>query len=73
MNEPVSSASSFQPDPSSLHVNALWYYSFTLTLISALSGVLAKGWIAYYNPVSRAEHASEARQHHLRAARAQRA
>ncbi|PVF92963.1 hypothetical protein CPB86DRAFT_801607 [Serendipita vermifera] len=53
MNEPISSASDFQPDPSSLHVNALWYCSFTLTLISALSGVLAKGWIAYYDPVSR--------------------
>ncbi|PVF91580.1 hypothetical protein CPB86DRAFT_820370 [Serendipita vermifera] len=60
------------PDPSSLHVNALWYCSFTLTLIIALSGVLAKGWIAYYNPVSRGEHASEASQHHLRATRSQR-
>ncbi|PVF92966.1 hypothetical protein CPB86DRAFT_809157 [Serendipita vermifera] len=71
MNEPISSTSDFQPDPSSLHVNALWYCSFMLTLISALSGVLAKGWVAYYNPISRGEHASEACQCHLRATRAQ--
>ncbi|CAG8689609.1 7880_t:CDS:2, partial [Acaulospora colombiana] len=71
INEPVSPTSNFQPDPSSLHVNALWYCSFTLTLISALSGVLAKGWIAYYNPASRRERASDACERHLRATRAQ--
>ncbi|KIM22486.1 hypothetical protein M408DRAFT_37748, partial [Serendipita vermifera MAFF 305830] len=43
-----SSREPFQPNPSSLHVNGLWFTSLTLTLISALGGVLAKGWLAKY-------------------------
>ncbi|KIM27712.1 hypothetical protein M408DRAFT_163458 [Serendipita vermifera MAFF 305830] len=70
-NMPESSNSQqFQPSPSSLHVNALWFSSLTLTLIGALGGVLAKGWLAKYNPVSLKEQSSDACERHLRAIRA---
>jgi hypothetical protein len=62
--------STFQPDPSSINVNGLWFASFTLTLISALGGVLAKGWLAKYNPASNREQSSDACERHLRALRA---
>ena len=60
----------FQPNPSSLHINALWFSSLALTLISALGGVLAKGWLAKYNPASLRERSSDACERHLRAIRA---
>jgi Family of unknown function (DUF6535) len=63
-------SSTFQPDPSSLNVNGLWFTSLTLTLISALGGVLAKGWLAKYNPASNREQSSDACERHLRAVRA---
>ena len=70
-NIPDSSAAEpFQPDSTSLHVNALWFSSLTLTLISALGGVLAKGWLAQYNPASLRERSSDACERHLRALRA---
>ncbi|PVF94825.1 hypothetical protein CPB86DRAFT_712455 [Serendipita vermifera] len=55
----------FQPTASALAVNTLWFTSLTLTLMSALAGVLAKGWLAQYNPVSRKERMEDAykRQH----------
>ncbi|KIM22928.1 hypothetical protein M408DRAFT_268950 [Serendipita vermifera MAFF 305830] len=62
---------SFQPDPTSIHVNGLWFSSLTLTLVSALGGVLAKGWLAKYNPASRRERAVDAYDRQLRALRAQ--
>jgi Family of unknown function (DUF6535) len=66
----TSDTSTFQPDPSSLNVNSLWFASLTLTLISALGGVLAKGWLAKYNPASNREQSSDACERHLRAVRA---
>lgn len=60
----------FQPDSSSLNVNGLWFSSLVLTLISALGGVLAKGWLAKYNPASLRERSSDACERHLRALRA---
>ncbi|KIM22558.1 hypothetical protein M408DRAFT_51593, partial [Serendipita vermifera MAFF 305830] len=60
----------FQPGSSALHVNGLWFSSLTLTLISALGGVLAKGWLAKYNPASLRERSSDACERHLRAIRA---
>ncbi|KIM20608.1 hypothetical protein M408DRAFT_30212 [Serendipita vermifera MAFF 305830] len=62
---------SFQPDPLSIHVNGLWFSSFTLTLLSALGGVLAKGWLAKYNPATRRERAVDAYDRQLRVLRAQ--
>jgi hypothetical protein len=55
----------FQPTSSALAINTLWFTSLTLTLMSALAGVLAKGWLAQYNPVSRKERMEDAykRQH----------
>jgi Family of unknown function (DUF6535) len=60
----------FQPDTSSIHVNGLWFSSLTLTLISALGGVLAKGWLGKYNPASLRQHSSDACERELRAIRA---
>ncbi|KIM27730.1 hypothetical protein M408DRAFT_163809 [Serendipita vermifera MAFF 305830] len=60
----------FQPSPSSIHVNGLWFSSLALTLISALGGVLAKGWLAKYNPASLRERSTDACERHLRAIRA---
>ncbi|KIM27231.1 hypothetical protein M408DRAFT_38109, partial [Serendipita vermifera MAFF 305830] len=40
----VSDTSSFEPETSSLQINALWFTSLVISLISALGGVLAKGW-----------------------------
>jgi hypothetical protein len=55
----------FQPTSAALAINTLWFTSLTLTLMSALAGVLAKGWLAQYNPVSRKERMEDAykRQH----------
>lgn len=50
----------FRPTPLALLVNWFWFASLTLTLTSALAGVLAKYWLAKYNPVSRRERASDA-------------
>ncbi|KIM22872.1 hypothetical protein M408DRAFT_57183, partial [Serendipita vermifera MAFF 305830] len=66
----TSDTSTFEPEQSSLHVNGLWFTSLVLSLISALGGVLAKGWLAKYNPATRLAHASHACERHLRANRA---
>ncbi|KAJ7927145.1 hypothetical protein B0H13DRAFT_1598978, partial [Mycena leptocephala] len=42
----TSTSQPFQPTKSSLVVNAGWFSSLGLTLISALAAVLAKGWLA---------------------------
>jgi hypothetical protein len=42
----------FQPDPAVITINSLWFTSLTLTLCSALGGVLAKGWISKYSSSS---------------------
>ncbi|PVF98698.1 hypothetical protein CPB86DRAFT_797143 [Serendipita vermifera] len=47
-----SSLEPFQLEASSLHVNGLWFTSLTLVLVGALWGVLAKAWVAAYNPAS---------------------
>jgi hypothetical protein len=62
--------STFEPDPSSINVNGLWFASLTLTLIGALGAVLAKGWVAKYNPASNREQSGDACNRHLRALRA---
>jgi hypothetical protein len=61
----ISPSVAFQPTSSALAINTLWFTSLTLTLMSALAGVLAKGWLAQYNPVSRKERMEDAykRQH----------
>jgi hypothetical protein len=51
-------------------VNYLWFISLTLTLASALGGVLAKGWLTKYSPASPGVSASDACERHLRAIRA---
>lgn len=60
----------FYPTTLSLCINFLWFVSFTLTLISALGGVLAKGWVAKYTPTSRTERCQDACDRHLRYVRA---
>jgi hypothetical protein len=64
-NSNSSSPSPFRPTAAALAINTLWFISLTLTLMSALAGVLAKGWLAQYNPVSRKERMEDAykRQH----------
>ncbi|KAJ7315188.1 armadillo-type protein [Mycena albidolilacea] len=56
----------FQPTKSSLVVNAMWFSSLGLTLISALAAVLAKGWLAQYTPVTPGVRSNDACERHLR-------
>ncbi|PVF98707.1 hypothetical protein CPB86DRAFT_704713, partial [Serendipita vermifera] len=60
----------FQLEASSLHVNGLWFTSLTLVLVSALWGVLAKAWVAAYNPASNKARSKDACERHLRFIRA---
>jgi CBS domain containing-hemolysin-like protein len=66
----VSTSSGFHPSTSSLFVNYAWFISLTFTLVSALSGVLAKAWLAKYAPASPGVSSSDACERHLRATRA---
>lgn len=59
-------AEPFQPTTSSLIINSLWFTSLALTLFSALSAVLARGWLAKYNPALTKERSHEACSRHLR-------
>jgi Family of unknown function (DUF6535) len=70
-NDSTASMLSFDPTNSSLCVNYLWFTSLTFTLIGALAGVLAKGWLAKYAPASPGVSASDACERHLRAVGAQ--
>jgi hypothetical protein len=56
----------FQSESSSLHMNGLWFVSLTLVLISALGGVLAKAWVAAYNPALNRARSKDACERHLR-------
>jgi len=60
----------FQPSTSSFSINLLWFISLTLTLVSALSAVLAKGWVDTYLPASAGKNSHDACERHLRAIRA---
>jgi hypothetical protein len=59
----------FEPETSSLNINCLWFTSLTLTLSSALGGVLSKGWIAKYSNSSTRKTSNDACARHLRANR----
>ena len=61
---------SFQPTAVYLCINFLWFVSLTLTLISALGGVLAKGWVAKFTPASGTERCQDACDRHFRYIRA---
>ncbi|KAF7336245.1 hypothetical protein MVEN_02172400 [Mycena venus] len=66
-NDSASSRSEpFRPTKSSLIVNAVWFSSLGLTLISALAAVLAKGWVAQYTPTTHGLHSNDACERHLR-------
>ncbi|KAJ7931091.1 hypothetical protein B0H13DRAFT_869966 [Mycena leptocephala] len=66
-NDSVTSTSKpFRPPHSSLVVNAAWFSSLGLTLISALAAVLAKGWLAQYTPATPGLHSKDACERHLR-------
>ncbi|KAJ7229352.1 hypothetical protein C8J57DRAFT_1092604, partial [Mycena rebaudengoi] len=56
----------FRPSRASLVVNAVWFSSLGLTLISALSAVLAKGWLAQYTPATPGIRSNDACERHLR-------
>jgi hypothetical protein len=60
----------FRPTTSSFSVNFLWFISLTLTLVGALSTVIAKGWIATYLPASAGKSFEDACERHLRVTRA---
>jgi hypothetical protein len=59
----------FEPDSSYLSINGLWFTSLTLTLSSALGGVLSKGWIAKHSNGSTRKTSNDAYIRHLRANR----
>ncbi|KAF8525520.1 hypothetical protein BU17DRAFT_41771, partial [Hysterangium stoloniferum] len=60
----------FEVSKSALIVNYLWFTSLGLTLVSALGAVLAREWLAKYNPVSPGICSSDACQRLLRFKRA---
>jgi len=60
----------FHPTTSSFSVNFLWFISLTLTLLSAFSAVIAKGWIDIYLPASAGKSFEDACERHLRVTRA---
>ena len=60
----------FHPTIQSLSINALWFISLTLTLVSAVSAVLAKGWVDTYLPASAGQSFYDACERHLRVIRA---
>jgi hypothetical protein len=60
----------FHPTTSSFSVNFLWFISLTLTLVGALSAVIAKGWIVTYLPASAGKSFEDACERHLRVTRA---
>jgi hypothetical protein len=59
----------FHPEASFLNINGLWFTSLTLTLSSALGGVLSKGWIAKHSSASTRKTSNDAYARHLRANR----
>jgi hypothetical protein len=59
----------FHPEASFLNINGLWFTSLTLTLSSALGGVLSKGWIAKHSSTSTRKTSNDAYARHLRANR----
>jgi hypothetical protein len=59
----------FEPESSYLSINGLWFTSLTLTLSSALGGVLSKGWIAKQSNGSTRKTSNDAYIRHLRANR----
>jgi len=66
----TSSPIPFHPTASSFSVNFLWFTSLTLTLVGALSAVIAKGWIVTYLPASAGKSFEDACERHLRVTRA---
>jgi len=60
----------FHPTTSSFAINFLWFISLTLTLVGALSAVIAKGWIDTYLPASAGKSFEDACERHLRVTRA---
>ena len=60
----------FHATTSSFSVNFLWFISLTLTLVGALSAVIAKGWIDIYLPASAGKSFHDACERHLRVTRA---
>jgi len=60
----------FHPTTSSFYINFLWFICLTLTLVSALSAVIAKGWIDTYLPASAGKSFEDACERHLRVTRA---
>ena len=61
----------FQPETSSMFVNAAWFCSLDLTLFSALTAVLAKGWLTKYTPATSGICSYNACERHLCYLRAQ--
>ncbi|KAJ7223067.1 hypothetical protein GGX14DRAFT_352145, partial [Mycena pura] len=62
----TSTSEPFRPTRSSLAVNAAWFSSLGLTLVSALAAVLAKGWLAQYTPATPGLRSKDACERHLR-------
>lgn len=46
-----SPAGTFQPPPSAIRINSLWFSSLVLSLISASIGLLVKQWLREYNTI----------------------
>ncbi|PVG04918.1 hypothetical protein CPB86DRAFT_23130 [Serendipita vermifera] len=65
----TSSPEAFTPEGSFLSINGLWFTSLTLTLSSALGGVLSKGWIATHSSSSMRKTSNDAFARHLRSNR----
>ena len=51
-------------------VNGIWFFSLGLTLLSALAGVLSRGWLAKYIPANAGKRSNDACERYLRYLRA---
>ena len=60
----------FKPSRVSQAVNGIWFFSLGLTLLSALAGVLSRGWLAKYIPANAGKRSNDACERYLRYLRA---
>ena len=58
--------SPFAPGPLAVHVNALWFISLTLSLLSALFAIAVQQWLRYLQPPRNISPRTAVQIHHLR-------
>ncbi|PVF92525.1 hypothetical protein CPB86DRAFT_661039, partial [Serendipita vermifera] len=65
-NSVILESSSFAPTLATIRINAFWFVSLILSLLSALGASLAKGWVMQYASRASGVNASDACSRHCR-------